>query len=132
MNKITLELPEYILIWSLKSRLDNPAGYRFYFYFETSKVTPWLKSNKFALNIAKPSYMLWQRSMLFFKPNNDVINLSLANETINKVTSTKFLGMIIDDKLTQLQLDDSAFLRTQNYITEICYFEFLWSFLNFG
>ena len=26
------------------------------------------------------------------------------------------------------QLDDSAFLRTQSYITEICYFEFLWSF----
>ena len=27
-----------------------------------------------------------------------------------------------------LKLDDSAFLRTQSYITEICYFEFLWSF----
>ena len=26
------------------------------------------------------------------------------------------------------ELDDSAFLRTQSYITEICYFEFLWSF----
>ena len=26
------------------------------------------------------------------------------------------------------KLDDSAFLRTQSYITEICYFEFLWSF----
>ena len=29
---------------------------------------------------------------------------------------------------TYVQLDDSAFLRTQSYITEICYFEFLWSF----
>ena len=27
-----------------------------------------------------------------------------------------------------VKLDDSAFLRTQSYITEICYFEFLWSF----
>ena len=26
------------------------------------------------------------------------------------------------------KLDDSAFLRTQSHITEICYFEFLWSF----
>ena len=26
------------------------------------------------------------------------------------------------------KLDDSAFLRTQSYITEIRYFEFLWSF----
>ena len=26
------------------------------------------------------------------------------------------------------KLDDSAFLRTQSYITEICYFEFLWKF----
>ena len=25
----------------------------------------------------------------------------------------------------QSQLDDSAFLRTQSYITEICYFEYL-------
>ena len=28
----------------------------------------------------------------------------------------------------KVKLDDSAFLRTQSYITEICYFEFLWSF----
>ena len=41
--------------------------------------------------------------MLFSKkhpnPIDDTINLSLANQTINKVTSTKYLGMMIDDKL---------------------------------
>ena len=26
------------------------------------------------------------------------------------------------------KLDDSVFLRTQSYITKICYFEYLWSF----
>ena len=31
-------------------------------------------------------------------------------------------------KNTFSKLDDSAFLRTQSYITEICYFEFLPSF----
>ena len=33
------------------------------------------------------------------KPIDDTINLSLANEPINKVTSTQFLGMMIDAKL---------------------------------
>ena len=28
-----------------------------------------------------------------------------------------------------VELDDSAFLRTQSYITEICYFEYLLSLL---
>ena len=30
-----------------------------------------------------------------------------------------------DKQYTIKELDDSAFLRTQSYITEICYFEFL-------
>ena len=30
-----------------------------------------------------------------------------------------------------VKLDDSAFFRTQSYITEICYFEYLLSMLSF-
>ena len=47
--------------------------------------------------MAKSNFLLFSKKHP--KPNDDAINLSLANETINKVNSTKFIGMMIDDKL---------------------------------
>ena len=64
---------------------------------DLENLTEWFKSNKLSLNIAKTNFMLFSKKHP--KPNDDTINLSLANETINRVTSTKFLGMI-DDKLS--------------------------------
>ena len=64
---------------------------------DLENLTEWFKSNKLSLNIAKTNLMLFSKKQP--KPNDDTINLSLANETINKATSTKFLGMMIDDTL---------------------------------
>jgi hypothetical protein len=59
-------------------------------------LTEWFKSNKLSLNISKTNYMLFTKNNKDYEQN---INLRLSNENITRVNSTKFLGMIIDDKL---------------------------------
>ena len=58
-------------------------------------LTEWFKSNKLALNIEKTNCHFQKKHP---KPTDDTINLSLGDKTINKVTSTKLIGMIVDDK----------------------------------
>ena len=64
---------------------------------ELSKIDSWFKANKLSLNVKKSSYML-------FMPYNHSVNSSLPNihinnNTLERVTVTKFLGILIDDKL---------------------------------
>jgi hypothetical protein len=60
------------------------------------KVLVWLNSNKLSLNILKTHYMLFTT-----KKNTDIPSLSLQlNESeIERVQKTKFLGVMIDEKL---------------------------------
>ena len=50
---------------------------------DLENLTEWFKSNKLSFNIAKTSFMLFSKKHP--KLNDDTINLSLANETINKL-----------------------------------------------
>ena len=59
-------------------------------------LTEWFKSNKLAFKIEKTNCHFQKKHP---KPTDDTIKLSLGNKTINKVTSTKLIGMIVDDKL---------------------------------
>jgi len=62
---------------------------------ELAKINDWFKVNKLSLNSSKTHYMLFgQRNI------NQNIRITLNNNHITKVTNTKFLGVIIDDKLT--------------------------------
>ena len=63
-----------------------------------------------------PINILWES----FKSGMD----NISEHIPSKMISTRFNQPWVNRK----KLDDSAFLRTQSYITEICYFEFLWSF----
>ena len=60
----------------------------------TTDLENWFKNNKLSLNIAKTNFMLFSKKHP--KLTDGTINLSLANETINKVHSTKFIGMVIN------------------------------------
>ena len=63
---------------------------------ELSKVVEWLKANKLSLNVNKTNYMLFSlgtRDVSF--PNDIKINGTI----IQRVKSTKFLGVIIDQHL---------------------------------
>ena len=63
---------------------------------EIEKVFDWLSVNKLSLNIQKTHYMIFH-SRKNIKLNSDVL---IINEIINKVECTKFLGVLIDSKLT--------------------------------
>ena len=62
---------------------------------ELCKVDKWLQANKLTLNIRKTHYMLSHRVRL----KREHLNIYIRGETIFKVNSTKFLRVIIDDKL---------------------------------
>ena len=63
---------------------------------EIEKIFDWLNVNKLSLNIQKTHYMIFH-SRKNIKVNFDVL---INNEIINKVECTKFLGVLIDSKLT--------------------------------
>ena len=59
------------------------------------KVDKWLQANKLTLNIRKTHYMLFHRVQL----KREQLNIYFRRETIFRVNSTIFLGVIMDDKL---------------------------------
>ena len=62
---------------------------------ELCKVDKWLQANKLTLNIRKTHYMLFHRVRL----KKEQLNIYFRGESIFRVNSTQFLGVIIDDKL---------------------------------
>ena len=62
---------------------------------EFAKLTDWLKANKLSINVSKTHYMVFHRSRRKLG-KEDIL---LDNTIIKQVTLTKFLGIIIDDKL---------------------------------
>src|SRR5579872_6299102 len=80
---------------------------------ELQILSDWFKVNKLSLNIKKTNYMLFGYRDI---PLNDQINVSpfqitIENEQIAKVDSTKFLGVIVDKKLTWQQHISSISLK---------------------
>ena len=62
---------------------------------ELKKLDVWLQANKFTLNTAKTHYMVFHRARIKCETENIIIR----NNEIAAVNSTKYLGVIIDDKL---------------------------------
>ena len=72
---------------------------------DLSAIAEWLKANKLSLNVKKTHYMIFHGKR---KPNFH-LTLRIDGESINEVDKTKFLGVIIDNKLTW-----------KSHITHIC------------
>ena len=62
---------------------------------ELNKLDVWLQANKLTLNTDKTHYMFFHRARIKSKTGK----ISIRNNAIDEVKSTKFLGVIIDDKL---------------------------------
>ena len=62
---------------------------------ELSKLVTWLQVNKLSLNVKKTHYMVFSPP----KVNQDISPITMNGEKINRVSSTRFLGVVIDDKL---------------------------------
>ena len=58
---------------------------------ELLKINNWLISNRLSINLKKTYYMIFNSS--------NVLDLNIAGININCVKNTKFLGVIIDQKL---------------------------------
>ena len=63
---------------------------------ELSNISNWLKGNKLSLNVKNTHYVIFTRK----KHIDTDITLSIDGEPIYEVQKTKFLGVIIDKKLT--------------------------------
>ena len=63
---------------------------------ELAQISDWLTANKLSLNIKKTHYMLFSGGK---RPPND-LNIEIDNQKISPVFKTKFLGVVIDSKLS--------------------------------
>ena len=61
---------------------------------ELKKLNTWFDFNKLSLNVKKTNYMIFTSRVV-----QNELELYINNEKIEKVQSTKFLGVVIDDKL---------------------------------
>ena len=61
---------------------------------ELEKVYSWLKANQLQLNISKSTYLVFSGRRAFNLPE-----INLNGQSINQSENTKFLGLIIDEKL---------------------------------
>ena len=60
---------------------------------ELHKVSTWLDANKLSINTKKTHFMVFHRRRI--KANDG--NVVMQQNTIDRVNSTKFLGLIIDE-----------------------------------
>lgn len=61
---------------------------------DLSSLHDWFKANKLSLNASKTKYMAFNMKLV-----HPFLDLSIGGEVLEKVNSTKFLGIIIDDEL---------------------------------
>ena len=62
---------------------------------ELNKVYNWLCCNKLSLNMEKSSYLKFTNMK-----SNNIVHLKMANRLIDQKHTAKYLGVIIDDKLS--------------------------------
>ena len=66
---------------------------------ELKEVSNWFKANKLSINASKTNFMILGTSFMTSKIQSD-LKISLNNTQLDRVTSTKFLGIIVDENLT--------------------------------
>jgi hypothetical protein len=73
---------------------ESPLNLKTKLELELIKLLTWLDVNKLSINLAKTSYII------FGNYNIKDLELTMLNTAIRMIESTKFLGIIIDSKLT--------------------------------
>lgn len=63
---------------------------------DLESLTQWFRANKLSLNVNKTNYMIFTKTTT---PTSNY-SVTIGSEKLNAVVETKFLGMIIDNKLT--------------------------------
>ena len=76
---------------------------------ELAKLTEWLNVNKLSINLSKSHYIVFHRS----RRKIDKGNILLDTTILSQVTFTKFLGVILDDKLKWAH--HISYIKNKNY-----------------
>ena len=84
---------------------------------ELCKVSQWLIANKLSLNVSKSNMVLFKTCR---KNNGEKISLSINNEIINEKPHTKYLGMILNSKLSWTQHIQYVNLKLSKGIGILC------------
>ncbi len=75
---------------------------------EMKNVSDWLIANKLNLNVKKSNFVLFRSKM---HKRQDKINISINNEVLEEKIFAKYLGVLIDNKLSWEQLIDHVNLK---------------------
>ena len=68
---------------------------------ELNKLSTYLKTNTLSLNVNKTHYILFHRARIKF---SDVfLNVYMSNSTLTQVECCKYLGVILDSKMSWVQ-----------------------------
>jgi hypothetical protein len=79
---------------------NNPNELENLMNIELSNLKTWLDANKLSLNIAKTEFMVIGSHQRLSTFDNCDIKVHVNNKQINRVSSSKSLGLIIDENLT--------------------------------
>ena len=95
---VTFYLSFYLHDTNLFIASNDPIGVGSLINNELVKINSWFLDNKLLINFNKTNYMIFKQKNKVIDEN--LINIHIENNDINKVTSVKFLGVKIDNKLT--------------------------------
>ena len=109
---------------------------------ELSKVSDWLAANKLSLNVKKSNFLHFHH----LKCKKQTINLKLNDIKVDEKAVTKYLGVLIDNKLnwkshiehvkTKLSRGNGMISRIRYYVNEKCllnlYYSFIYSHINYN
>ena len=67
---------------------------------ELTKYMTWMNVNKLLVNVSKTNYMIFRKKRMKIPEN--IPDLLLNREKLQRVSTVKFLGVVLDDTLTWL------------------------------
>ena len=123
----------------LFSSTKNDQLLRFHLEHDMLILTDWYKANKLSLNVDKTV-------LLRFQSSNDSFKINVGDTTISNTHCTRFLGVIVDDKLTwkehtnhlycKLLTNKHLLLNAKHLLPDVClqklYFAHLYSHMTYG
>ena len=68
---------------------------------ELKNISTWLIANKLSLNVKKPYYIIFHRARIKVPQNH--LSLHMDNYTLSKTQNLKYLGVILDHKVSWIQ-----------------------------
>jgi len=107
--KTTLFADDTVLSFSAKSVIDLKKKVN----EELNNIDNWLKHNKLSLNYNKTHFMLITKQKI---PLDFYMNISINNHITSKVNNLKYLGVVLDNKLTW----NSHIAQVRKQISQAC------------